>query len=94
MLLPNAKPHGLENLAERRVSALAERLSHTLGIACALAESGRHVDLSGIEDGVGMLCAQTLDLPTGHAHVMVPMLREVLSRVNRLTLLLEQSGTG
>jgi hypothetical protein len=90
MMQPLFMPPLEETLDGQRVTALADRLTRTLGIACALTESGRRVDLSGIEDGVGLLCAQTLDLPRGLAHDMVPVLREVLTRVDRLTRLLER----
>jgi hypothetical protein len=89
MMQPSFMPPRQDTMAGQQVTALADRLSRTLGIAYALAENGRQVDLSGIEDGVGLLCAQTLDLPDGLAHDMVPVLREVLSRVDRLTSLLE-----
>jgi hypothetical protein len=72
----------------QRVAELGSRLSRTLGVARALAESGRHLDLRGIEDGVGRLCAQTLDLPPRDAHGMVFMLREILAQVDSLTEIL------
>jgi hypothetical protein len=73
------------------VSDLAGRVSRTLGVARALALSGRRLDLSGIEDGVGLLCAQTLDLPGDDARRMVPVLREVLARVNALYAALQEA---
>jgi hypothetical protein len=71
-------------LPVQRVAELGSRLSRTLGVARALAESGRQLDLRGIEDGVGQLCAQTLDLPPQDAHGMVFMLREILAQVDAL----------
>jgi hypothetical protein len=71
-------------LPVQRVAELGSRLSRTLGVARALAESGRQLDLRGIEDGVGRLCAQTLDLPPQDAHGMVFMLREILAQVDAL----------
>jgi len=72
-------------LPEQRVADLAARLLRTLGVARALAESGRQLDLRGIEDGVGQLCAQTLDLPAMQAHGMALRLREILIQVDALT---------
>ena len=48
----------------QRLTVLASRLSRTIGIARALAHNGRTVYITGLDDGIGMLCAQTLDLPT------------------------------
>jgi hypothetical protein len=86
-----AEPDGLR---ERRVAELAARINRTLGVARALAKSGRALDLTGIEDGVGVLCAQTLDLPTGDAREMVPVLREVLAQVDLLSVALRQEAPG
>jgi len=72
-------------LPAQRVLDLGSRLARTLGVARALAESGRDLDLRGIEDGVGRLCAQTLDLPPPEARGMVVMLREILAQVDALT---------
>jgi hypothetical protein len=80
-------------LPAQRVAELGSRLSRTLGIARALAESGRQLDLRGIEDGVGLLCAQTLDLSNSEAHGMVFMLREILAQVDTLTEILAR-GSG
>ena len=84
-----AEPDGIRG---RRLSELASRLSRTLGIARALAERGRRLDLTGIEDGVGMLCAQSLDLPAGDARCMVPVLREVLTQVESLAQVLRREA--
>jgi hypothetical protein len=74
------------------VNELATRIARTLGIARALAAHGRHLDLAGIEDGIGILCAQTLDLPNADARCMVPVLREVLSQIDSLSAMLHQEA--
>jgi hypothetical protein len=71
-----------------RLGALAGRLSRTLGLARALALSGRTVDLRGIEDGVGMLCAQTLDLSAVESRQMRPVLLNLLAELDLLRLVL------
>lgn len=90
--LPDA-PAKPAYLPTQRVTDLGSRLSRTLGIARALAESGRQLDLRGIEDGVGQLCAQTLDLPPAESQGMVFMLREILGQVDTLTEILAR-GSG
>lgn len=77
---------------ERRVNELATRISRTLGVARALAENGRRLDLAGIEDGIGVLCAQTLDLPTQDGRCMLPVLREVLAQLESLSAVLQREA--
>ena len=72
----------------RSLRVLAERLSRTLAVARALALAGRHVDLTGIEDGVGLLCAKTLDLDRPDARVMLPSLFELVAQIDSLRSLL------
>lgn len=45
------------------VRALAEELTRIVGVARTLVESGRMIDLAGLNDQVGLLCAAALDLP-------------------------------
>lgn len=71
--------------SEQRLTELAARISRTLGVARALADNGRQLDLSGMEDGVGALCAQTMDMAPGEAHCMLPILRDLLTQVDQLT---------
>jgi hypothetical protein len=73
---------------QQRVADLAERLARTLGIARALAQGGRRLDLAGFEDGVGLLCAQTLDLPPAEGRALLPLLTNVLVHVEILTAVL------
>lgn len=57
---PSGFPAPEAPLAE--VVAMAAGLTSTLGVARALAETGRRIDLSGLESQVGLLCARMLDL--------------------------------
>ena len=45
-----------------QVAGLAQGLTGTLALARALAESGRRIDLTGLDSQVGLLCARALDL--------------------------------
>jgi hypothetical protein len=45
------------------VRAVADELTDMVGVARALASSGRIVDLTGFDQQVGLLCAKVLDLP-------------------------------
>ena len=71
---------------------LASRLSRTIGLARALAQNGRRVDLTGLEDGIGMLCAQTLDLAPSEGREMLPLLHDVLVQVEALSAALHGTG--
>ena len=77
---PPASPSRTQRLTE-----LATGLSKTMGIARALAQSGRTLDLTGIDNGIGVLCAQALDLPLQDGRALLPVLRDVLGQVDALT---------
>src|ERR1700722_16193147 len=56
------------------VRALAEELTGTVSLACALAESGRTIDLAGLDRRIGLLCAKALDLPSDEGRRVRPRL--------------------
>jgi hypothetical protein len=67
------------------VSVLADELANTIGIACALAEAGRAIDLTGLDDRVGLLCAKSLDLPPDEGRRVRPRLIALSSAVDALS---------
>jgi hypothetical protein len=60
---PLAAPAATEDAAAARLHALADALSATLRVALALRRAGRAIDLTGLDDDLGRLCAGALDLP-------------------------------
>ncbi len=68
-----------------RLDDLAARLSRTLALSRALIQSGRTLDLTGVEDGVGLLCAQTLDLPPDEARALLPALHDLLWQLDQVS---------
>lgn len=92
MRAADAFPPPLPDAAPQQLALLAERLSRTLAVARALAISGRQIDLNGIQDGVGLLCAKTLDLPRADARRLLPALHEVLAQIDSLRLALPPPG--
>ena len=76
---------------QRQLHELASRLLRTIGVARALVRSGRTLNLDGMDDGVGLLCAQALDLPPADGQAMLPQLRDVLASVDELTAALHQA---
>ena len=89
--MANTQPQGIPLDRPQRLAVLASRLSRTIGIARALARNGRTVDLTGLDDGIGMLCAQTLDLPLQDGRALLPLLADVLQQVDTLTVALHQA---
>ena len=73
-------------LMELRI--FADGVTQTLGVARGLVEVGRCVDLAGLEDQVGLLCAKALDLPPTDGRAMRVDLLAVLGRVEALSVAL------
>jgi len=72
----------------RELRTFADGVTQTLGVARGLVEAGRHVDLAGLEDQVGLLCAKALDLPPEEGRAMRVDLLAVLARVEALSIAL------
>ena len=70
---------------------VAARLGRTLAVARGLVLAGRRVELTGVDDGIGLLCAKTLDLVAPDGRPMLPHLYELLSQVDRLMLALREN---
>jgi hypothetical protein len=73
-------------LAELR--AFADGVAQTLGVARGLVEAGRTVDLGGLEDQVGLVCAKALDLPPAEGRLMRGDLMALLARTEALSVAL------
>lgn len=65
------------------VQDMAEGLGKLLGLASALAGSGRRVDLAGLDQTIGRFCAQTLDLGP-EAKALRPVLFGLVGQIERL----------
>jgi hypothetical protein len=66
------------------VEALAEQFDATLRTAEALVRAHRRVDLQGLDQLAGRLCAASLDLPPEQGRMVRPTLVALLSRVDDL----------
>ncbi|HTR16585.1 MAG TPA: hypothetical protein VMI52_06070 [Acetobacteraceae bacterium] len=75
--------------ARDAVLHLAGSAARTLSIARILTESGRRVDLTGVENMIGLLCAKALDLPPELGSGVRPALRQVLTELDTLHALLQ-----
>ena len=74
--------------ALHELRAFADGVTQTLGVARGLIEAGRYVDLSGLEDQVGLLCAKALDLAPAEGRAMRTDLVGVLARLDALSIAL------
>ncbi|MGH7044705.1 MAG: hypothetical protein ACREFY_21580 [Acetobacteraceae bacterium] len=66
-----AEPSGfpLPETPLAQVLGLTAGLLDTLGVARALAETGRRLDLAGLDSQIGLLCARMLDLEPDEGRV-------------------------
>jgi hypothetical protein len=70
---------------------LAQSITGTLRVARGFLAAGRRIDLVGLEEPVGLLCARTLDLPPEQGRQMLVALinlrreLDVLSEALRMT---------
>ena len=87
---PEAGPADTANAdhAARAVAALADDIGRGLAVARVLAQQGRELALNGLDQRVGVLCAQTLDLAPADARAMRPRLAALLAELDALHMLL------
>jgi hypothetical protein len=64
---------------------LLEAICGTLALARSLVQSQRRVDLDGLQESVGRLCAACLDLPPDQGREMLPRLNALLAELDSLT---------
>jgi hypothetical protein len=69
----------------KELRAFADGVTQTLGVARGLVEAGRYVDLTGLEDQIGLLCAKALDLPPAEGRAIRDDLATLLARVDALS---------
>jgi hypothetical protein len=74
----------LSDPPEAAAEALAEGVSRMLRVARGLLEGQRQIDLAGLDEMVGYLCARTLDLPPEQGRAMRPRLILLLAELDSL----------
>jgi hypothetical protein len=80
LLFQRANPKAALHAAQ----TLAQSAERTLQLACVLAQSGRAVDLSGLEEQIGRLTAAAIDLEDEDRRQMQPILGMLLHRLASL----------
>ena len=69
---------------EAEALALSEQTARMVAVAQALVMSQRHVDMSGLQNQVGLLCAKALDLPASKTGFLKLELRRLASGLGAL----------
>ena len=68
-----------------RAASAARAVAGTLRMAHALAETCGGIDLAGLEQEIGRLCAAALDLPPSEGRTLRPLLEAVLDELDELS---------
>jgi hypothetical protein len=76
--------------AQSQVLALAEQTGRVLAVANAMVSSGRQVDLGGLQNSAGLLCAKSLDLAPGEAGLVRHELIRLVASLDELATCLRQ----
>lgn len=86
--LPSA-PDTSDDARMAAVEGLAGKAVGALRLAGALAQGGRRLDLAGLDQMVGRLCAQALDLPPAQGRMVRPLLLALLRELDALGVRLD-----
>ena len=73
-----------DSAPSNRAAVLARAVVGTLQMARALAKARRRIDLTGLDQEIGRLCAAALDLPSAEGRAMRPLLVDVLVELDAL----------
>ncbi len=71
-------------VAYQTVLGMVQGFATTICIARSLAAGEREMDLSGLHEAAGILCARALDLRPEHGRQLVPRLQSVLEELDAL----------
>jgi hypothetical protein len=69
---------------QEAVLAMADGIAATLSVARTLLHSGRQIDLTGLDQMTGRLCASALDLPIEQGRTVRPRLAALLASIDDL----------
>jgi hypothetical protein len=70
---------------QQAILASIEQMDCTLAVAIALAESGRNLDLHGLEGEMTRLCGAVLMLPAAEGQALRPAMAGLLARLQGLS---------
>ena len=72
--------------------ALCEQTSRLIAVSHALVTSQRHVDVQGLQNQVGLLCAKALDLPSSKTGFLKLELKRLASGLDALTASMRENA--
>lgn len=88
-----------DNISPNRTSAVADPCSavqdgiaavaSTLRLARSLLETGRIIDIDGLDRMIGVLCARALDLPSEQGRIVRPNLALLLIELDTLSVTMQ-----
>lgn len=83
---PHTPAHPIPSPASRQPAAeqAAEGVARMLRLARGMVQAGRRVELEGLDQMVGRLCARCLDLPPEEGRALRPMLAALLVEIDAL----------
>ena len=87
---PHAHPAFSDDLVA--LSTMAEGLLQSLRLARVLAGQGRPVELDGMQDSVGLLCAKAIDLTPNEGHALRVGLIALREELDQLSATLRSSA--
>ncbi len=70
--------------AEQELMILTDQTFQMVAIVQTLVASHRHVDLAGLENQIGLICAKALDLPAGRTGLVRMELRRLRDVMDEL----------
>ena len=85
---------GFHARAMEKAILLGASLLRTVRMARLLTEHGRIVDLAGLDRGIGLLCAKSLDLPPDLGRTLRPHLITLRNEVDTLTTAIRRQNAG
>jgi len=78
--------------AEQELMILADQTFRVIAVAQTLVDSQRHVDLDGLQDQIGLLCAKALDLPPGRTGLVAMELRRLRDAMNEFCVSMREDA--
>jgi hypothetical protein len=74
--------------------AFCDAIARTITIARIMLDNGQSVDLTGLDHGIGLLCAKSLDLPPAMGRALRPRLTAVLDALEDMFLAFNRQNAG
>ena len=87
-------PSNYDDEAMAAAGAFCDAILRTITIARTMLDAGQDVDVAGLDGGIGLLCAKSLDLPPAMGRAFRPRLMNVLQELDAMTLAINRQNAG